>query len=148
MSIRSTSHPIDAREWAAQEQGLAAARSGDDGHDDAASRSYRVVAVAVATAPRSRPPPGFAAAVAASVPERDPGFERGLSRGLLLALGAASIVSAALSAAPAWRLLHDGPAAGAMPWVIAAGACVAATWALGQARQLRGLAPGVGAAVR
>lgn len=147
MSTRQPSPGFDAGEWDAQERGLRSARQAVDDPPDPAARDYRLVARAIATAPRSQPPPDFAAAVAASagadagVGTRDPGYERILVRGLLLVLGAAAVVVAALSAGPAWQALRAASTAGTMPWAAAAAACVAAAWALGQAQQLRGLPP-------
>lgn len=169
---------VDAAEWARQERGLQAARSRAQGAapeahehprdialpiaDDAALDDYRLVATAIATAPRSAPPAGFAAAVAARTasparaasPARpasvgiharsdaaQTGFERRLAGGLLLLLGIAAPLAAAGAIAPAWRALRLGLGGDTLSWTAIAATCIATTWAVGQVRQLRAVPP-------
>lgn len=169
---------VDAAEWARQERGLQAARGRAQGAapqargyptdvalpltDDAALNDYRLVATAIATAPRSAPPAGFAAAVAARTARpahqahqaraasvgiharsdaSQTGFERRLAGGLLLLLGIAAPLAAAGAIAPAWRALRLGLGGDTLSWTAIAAACIAATWAVGQVRQLRAVPP-------
>lgn len=169
---------VDAAEWARQERGLQAARSRAQGAapeahehprdialpiaDDAALDDYRLVATAIATAPRSAPPAGFAAAVAARTTcaarpasvaraasvgihaRRDAGqagFEPHLAGGLLLLLGTAAPLAAAGAIGPAWRALRLGLGGDTLSWTVMVVACIAATWAVGQVRQLRAVPP-------
>lgn len=166
---------VDAAEWARQERGLQASRGRAQGAapqahgyptdvalpltDDAALNDYRLVATAIATAPRSAPPAGFAAAVAARTasPARaaspasvgiharsdaaQTGFERRLAGGLLLLLGIAAPLAAAGAIAPAWRALRLGLGGDTLSWTAIAATCIATTWAVGQVRQLRAVPP-------
>lgn len=109
-------------------------------HDDL------LVARAIATAPRSTPPVDFAAAVAARAGRRERGFERTLACGLLLVLGAAAAMFAAFAIGPAWQALRLGLGGDTLAWIATAATCVAATWAIGLARQLRVATPQVPAA--
>ena len=154
MSI--TPPPPDAREWDRQEAGRRAAHGdgatvthhagtghGTDLCDDAPMDDYRLVAYAIATAPRSRPSADFAVAVAAKaravVP--DPGYEQRLAGGLLLVLGATALVAGVAAVGPAWQALRLGLGTAGAAWMAVPGACIALGWALGQARQLRAVAP-------
>ncbi|MBJ6985524.1 hypothetical protein [Luteimonas sp. MC1750] len=152
MNTTRTPSAIDGDEWARQEQGLRAARldaagsfQGGHGHGTDARRidDYRLVATAIATAPRSRPPLDFAAAVAAKAGSAapDPGFEPTLAGGLLLLLGGAALVAAVSAVGPAWDALRQSVGAGSVGWMAVPGACIALGWALGQVRQLREHAP-------
>ncbi|MGY0612960.1 hypothetical protein [Luteimonas sp. A501] len=143
MTTKDTPPKVDASEWEAQEQGLRVARGNGHGpaDADAVAHCYRLVATAVTTAPRSQPPPGFAAAVAARVGIRDPRFEPILARSLLLILATASIMAAALYADAAWYALRQALATDAMPWLAAAGICIALNWISGQIRRLHALPP-------
>ncbi|MGY0634793.1 hypothetical protein [Luteimonas sp. A478] len=134
-----TPPPIDPREWEAQELGLRAARNGGQHPADPEATRYRLVSRAVATAPRSQPPPGFAAALAARAATRGSGLERLLVHILLAVLGAAAVLVTALFAGPAWQATRDSLGAGATPWVAAGAACIVLSWAFNQARQLRAL---------
>lgn len=134
MSI--TPPPPDAREWDRQEAGRRVT------HGDAPMDDYRLVAQAIATAPRSRPPADFAVAVAAKaragVP--DPGYERRLAGGLLLLLGATALVAGVVAVGPAWQALRLGLGPAGAAWMAVPGACIALGWALGQVRQLHTVA--------
>lgn len=171
-----TPPPPDAREWDRQEAGRRAARGdcangakdhrADSAHrrrangandagttrgtgprDDAPMDDYRLVAHAIASAPRSRPPADFAVAVAAKARAAmpDPGYERRLAGGLLLLLGAAALAAAVVAVGPAWQALRLGLGPAGAAWMAVPGACIALGWALGEARQLRAIAPRVAA---
>lgn len=134
-----TPAPFDPREWADQERGMQAARDGASGLADPDAEHYRLVAAAVARVPRSAPPADFAATVAARAAQQDAGPERALSHGLLLALGAASVTVALLYAGPALQAI-EVELAGAMPWIATGTCCIALSWMLGRAAQLRAIA--------
>ncbi|MGO1542033.1 MAG: hypothetical protein ACTHZI_00380 [Luteimonas sp.] len=144
MTIEDMHAPSDAHQWEAQEQGLRAARGGDDPSGREAA-DYRLVAKAVATAPRSQPPADFAAVVASRAgTTRKPGLEPALVRGLMLILAIASILVTVPAAGPAWRAIRDGLAAGGLSWVAAGAACMVASWVMSQVRQIRAIPPGAG----
>ena len=90
-------HAIDESEWEAQERGMRAALGRDtDGLPDEAVATYRAVAEALMSAPRSEPPDDFAADVVERVARHDAGSERLLSRILLFVFLAASAMAGAL----------------------------------------------------
>jgi hypothetical protein len=121
-------HGIDDAEWAAQERGMRAAPDADASGLDAIAATYRVVAEALASMPRSQPPPDFVAEVAKRAARRESGLERPLSRVLLALFLAVSAGMLVLYAEPAWRGLREALGSEALGWVLAGVGCLALSW--------------------
>jgi hypothetical protein len=143
--VNTTNQPtIDEREWEAQECGMrAAAGAGPDSMDPAAA-TYRVVAEALATLPRSEPPADFAACVARQVALSDAGLERPLSRILLVVFVMALAVVGILFGQPAWQLLREALDSDALGWLLAGASCLALSWMGGRAVEFSSHAGGPG----
>jgi hypothetical protein len=126
------SHELDEREWALQENARRAEGDGAAPDRGAAVNRYRLVARALREPPLAPIPRGFAAAVAASavapVAPSDR-LEAWLQHALL---GLLAIVAAGAVAAVGGPVLVTLAAAGraGVGWGVAAGACVAASFAL------------------
>jgi hypothetical protein len=119
---------IDETEWAAQERGMRAAPAADAGGLDPAAGTYRIVAEALASMPRSHPPADFAADVLQRVVHSEAGLERPLSRVLLAVFLMVSAGVAVLYAGPAWLLLQQALDSDALGWVLAGMGCLALSW--------------------
>jgi len=132
--MNTTNQPIiDECEWEAQERGMrAAAGDGPDGMDPAAA-TYRVVAEALATLPRSEPPADFAAGVSRQIARSDAGLERPLSRILLVVFVMALALVGVLFGEPAWQLLRQALGGDAQGWLLAGMGCLALSWLGGRA---------------
>ncbi len=122
--------PIDETEWAAQERGLRAARTGTHHAMDPSSESYRALADALASAPIAEPPAGFAASVAARIAHDDARFERGLSRVLAGLFITALVVVASIYGGECLDLLAGRWGSGATGLVMAGLSCLALTWTM------------------
>lgn len=131
---------IDEREWEIQERGMRAARGRGTVATpaDPTAERYRQVAEALISAPRSEPPPDFAAGVVRQIPDRDAGVERALLRALILLLTAASVATIALYGIGWWRAMREALTGGAMQWLMAAAGCAALSWIIGQVQSLHG----------
>lgn len=131
--------PARAREWQAQEYALDAERRGSDpAADDARVRRYRLLARALREPMPDALPADFARRMAAQVaaaPSRQVAglrIESTLANALVVLLLVAGGVMLALYGniwLPAFRHLLPAPAAN---WLLALGACLGASWLLGQ----------------
>ena len=127
--------PVDEHEWELQERAMRAARDHQAPTTYSAAESYRRVAVALSSAPRSEPPADFASAMALQIAQQDSGIERLLFRGLILTLAASSVVVTALYSGQWWQAVQGISNDGALQWVLAGTGCVALSWVISQLRQ-------------
>lgn len=127
--------PVDEHEWELQERAMRAAREHRAPTTYAAAESYRRVAVALSSAPRSEPPAGFAYAMARQIAQQNSGFERALFRGLFLTLAASSVVVTALYGGQWWHAVQGISHDGAGQWVLAGTGCVVLSWMISRLRQ-------------
>jgi hypothetical protein len=119
---------MDEAEWAAQERGMRAA-SGADAHGlSGTEASYRAVAEALASMPRSEPPADFAAGVVQRLARREAGLERPLSRILLAAFVLVAAILAVVHFEAGWQLLRQAFSDDALDWGVLGLGCVALSW--------------------
>ena len=131
--MNTTTPPeFDPREWEAQERGLKAARTREAGAIDPAAADYRAVARALASAPRSQPPPGFAADVALLAARREAGLDRLLSRLLPPMFVVASLGAGARYGGAWWHAVQPSLGADALGWLLVGAGCVGLSWFMRQ----------------
>lgn len=133
MNIRKDT-PVDEHEWEVQERAMRAARDQRIISTDPAAESYRRVAVALDSAPRSEPPTDFASTMARQIAQQNSGIERALFRGLFLAFAASSVVVTALYAGQWWQTVQGIPNDGALQWALVGTGCVAFSWMIDRLR--------------
>lgn len=128
-------HPVDEREWEAQERALRDARAGVPSQDPQSAR-YRAVVDALRQPVPEMLPADFAARVAARAGRMAPapadaGVEGALVRGLAALLGLSGAVTAALYGQQ-WLPAILAPlrldSASALNWALALAACVGMNW--------------------
>lgn len=128
------SNPRRRAEWLAQEQALAHNRRAAPASGDARVDAYRAAFHAVATAPRSEPPPDFVERTVRGVREAevDEHIERWMVRiAGLIALAAVLVFAGpplweSLQSSPAWALLPGAGLLGSpLLWATAAAAATA-----------------------
>ncbi len=124
MSVTDNS-PIDEAEWQAQERALRPAPGHATHQLDA---SYRLVANALRSSPRSEPPVDFAADVAGRVVSPEAGFESLLSRILMAAFVVLLAITGAIYGGELWQALGQEMGDGGSAWILAVVACVALSW--------------------
>lgn len=134
--------PIDEHEWEVQERGLRAARYGVAAGTDPAAESYRRVAAALDSAPRSEPPGDFAAGMVMQIAQQNAGIERVLFRGLVLALAASAVIVTALYGEQLLQAVQANSTDGALQWIAAGLGCMAMSWMAGQLRRTADLVDG------
>ncbi|QHB71040.1 hypothetical protein [Stenotrophomonas sp. 364] len=119
--------PIDAVEWAAQEQGRRHAGDAADARTSAVSADYRQIAMALRSLPRGAPPPDFTAAVLRQVAVHEAGVEKRLVPVLIAVLVVVTAAMVLLFGRYWWQLVqlhvgHDG-----IRWAVALAACMLAS---------------------
>ncbi|WP_447593004.1 hypothetical protein [Stenotrophomonas rhizophila] len=119
--------PVDADEWAAQEQGRLHAGDAADARTSAVSADYRQIAMALKSLPRSAPPPDFTAAVLRQVTVHEAEVEKRLVPALIAVLVALTAGMVLLFGRYWWQLVqlhvgHDG-----IRWAVALAACMLAS---------------------
>ena len=135
-------NPAQEREWQAQERALRAERLGlDPSNGDGRVRRYRLLARALREPLPDALPADFARQMAARVaaapahqPAAESRFDWVLTTALIAVLAvAAGVVTVLYGDAwlPAFRQLLPPPGTPAVQWLLALGACMAATWLLG-----------------
>lgn len=127
--MSSTNEPrIDPNEWEAQERGLRAALGQRADGLDATAASYRLVAEAVRSMPRTQPPADFAADVVQRVARHEAGLERLLSRVLLVVFLIACVFVTVHYGEPWWQALHQAVDGDALGWLLAGVGCLGVSW--------------------
>lgn len=126
---------IDEHEWESQERGLRAVRNGVATAMDPLAESYRHVAAALDSAPRSEPPGDFAADMVMQIARQSTGIERMLFRGLVLALAASALIVTALYGEQLLQTVQASSTYGALQWIAAGSGCVALSWMASQLRR-------------
>lgn len=131
-------HSIDDTEWQAQERSMRAVSGSDPAGMDSTTESYRIVAEALISNPRSEPPADFAASITARIAEHESRLERALWQVLLAAFAVAAIVTAVLYGNEWIQALHRLPGTHALGWVLVTVTCIALSWLPRQLRDLVG----------
>ncbi|MFY2763094.1 hypothetical protein [Arenimonas sp. MALMAid1274] len=139
---KTTPPPIDETEWAAQERALRAAAGHGADSLSGAEASYRVIADALATMPRSEPPADFAAAVMQRIAQRESARERLLSRGLLAGFVGVSVILCVVNADAGWQLIRLGGGDDTVAWVLLGLGCAALSWVGHRVREMASLSAG------
>ncbi len=131
----------DEHEWQLQEAALHDERSGQPPRsDDPLLARYRDVARALRAPPPVGLPDDFAVQVArrvAGVVEPDARFEQRLVGALVALFGVAGVIVCLIYGADWWRssaTYVPDLGAGSMKWLLALGACIAASWTMGRTR--------------
>jgi hypothetical protein len=128
--------PVAERDWLAQEAAL-----GQPG----AGRADLLLARALRTLPATRPPPGFAAEVAALAAAAgaplalpDGRLERVLLKALLVLLAASTLGVLAWYGGQWWALASQSLGEGAAQWALVGAGCLLLSWLPDLARRIRG----------
>lgn len=130
---------IDEAEWQAQERALRTVPAGDADQRDAA---YRLIAEAVQSNPRSKPPAKFVAEVVGCAAANEVGIEHLLSRVLLAVFLVASVIVGTKYSAHLWQSLSSGLGDSASGWAIVVTVCLISTWLLGRLLEFSALVKG------
>ncbi|MCX7033061.1 MAG: hypothetical protein NT046_03705 [Arenimonas sp.] len=135
--MKKTDTPrIDESEWEAQERGMRAASGADAEGLSGTAATYRAVAEALASMPRSEPPADFAAGVVHRLARRDAGLERPLSRILLVAFVSVAAILGLAYYEAGWQLLRQAFSDDALGWVVLGLGCVTLSWASHRALEM------------